>query len=134
MSDAALVDAYLSEASAFAGEAQRALDAAERLLPEATRTAPLLHRVRGFALAQMGVREAARDALQAALVVARAQAIDYEVAVSLDALYALCGGDGPEGDPRPQRDALLAKLQVVALPPAPVGGSSTEVAPLVGFG
>ncbi|MDX6657048.1 MAG: hypothetical protein QOH62_1841, partial [Solirubrobacteraceae bacterium] len=134
MSDAALVDAYLSEASAFAGEAQRALDAAERLLPEATRTAPLLHRVRGFALAQMGVREAAREAFHAALVVARAQAIDYEVAVSLDALYALCGGDGPEGDPRPQRDALLAKLQVVALPPAPVGGSSTEVAPLVGFG
>jgi class 3 adenylate cyclase/tetratricopeptide (TPR) repeat protein len=128
MSDAALVDAYLAEAFAYSGESKEALAAADRLLADATRTMPLLHRVRGLALAQMGDALAAREALHASLTVARAQGMDYEVAVSLDALFALCGAGGPDGDPRPERDALLAKLQVVSLTPAPVGAGVTAAA------
>ena len=63
-SDALLVRAYMAEALAFGGRSERALQAADRLLPHAGRTAPLVHRVRGFALAQLGDREAAERALR----------------------------------------------------------------------
>ena len=59
MSDAALVEGYLAEALAFAGEPDRALELADRLLPGSGRSAALLHRVRGFALSQLGRPEAA---------------------------------------------------------------------------
>jgi tetratricopeptide (TPR) repeat protein len=118
---AELVDAYRCEALAFAGHSEAALDAADLLLPGATQTAPLLHRVRGFALAQLGDDGAAYEALNSAVAEARLRASDYELAVSLDALDAFCGRAGPHGDVRPERDALLAKLQVVAVPPAPLG-------------
>jgi class 3 adenylate cyclase/tetratricopeptide (TPR) repeat protein len=131
MGAAELVDAYRSEALAFAGEAQAALDAADLLLPGATQTAPLLHRVRGFALAQLGDGDAAYEALSSALAEARVQDSDYEIALSLDALDAFCGQSGPHGDVRPERDALLAKLAVVALPPAPLGERRGELASII---
>ena len=106
MSDAALLEGYLAEALAFAGEPVRALELADRLLPGSGRSAALLHRVRGFALSQLGRPEAARAALEASLSEAGAEGSDYEVAVSLQALAALPGGPGPAAageQPRPGR-------------------------------
>jgi tetratricopeptide (TPR) repeat protein len=121
-SDALLVRAYIAEALAFGGAAPRALQAADRLLPEAGRTAPLVHRVRGFALAQLGERDAADRAFQDSIVAAREQDSSYELAVSLDALLALRGPGPFTGAPR--RDALLARLDVVALPAPPLAPSA----------
>lgn len=122
MSDAALLEGYLAEALAFAGEPARALDLADRLLPGAGRSAALLHRVRGFALSQLGRPEAARAALEASLSEARAEGSDYEAAVSLQALAALPGGPGRMGPgSTPDRgDVLLRRLQVAVLPSPPL--------------
>ena len=57
--DAGLAEAYTAEGLAFAGRPDAALLAADRALRDATRTAPLLHRVRGFALAQLGDEDGA---------------------------------------------------------------------------
>jgi tetratricopeptide (TPR) repeat protein len=132
MSDTALVEAYVAEALAFAGEPERALAAADRLLVAASRTAPLLHRVRGFALAQRGAREPAEEALMASLDEARTQGIDFEVAITLDALERLSGrhADDPHIEGRRQRDALLAELDVTAVPPPPLSPASPARAPL----
>jgi tetratricopeptide (TPR) repeat protein len=121
-SDAVLVRAYIAEALAFGGRPERALQAADRLLPDAGRTAPLVHRVRGFALAQLGDGDGAQRALQASIEAARAQDGDYELAVSLDAQLALRGerGRAAATTAAARRDALRARLDVVALPAAPL--------------
>jgi hypothetical protein len=121
MADAALVQAYLTEAHAFAGDTERALADADALLPEASRMAPLLHRVRGFALCQLGDHEAAEAALETAIVEARARRIDYELAVSLHALHALHDLLPDRGAGRRMLlDVLLRRLHVVALPAPPL--------------
>ena len=121
-SDALLVRAYVAEALAFGRRPQRALQAADRLLPEAGRSAPLVHRIRGFALAQLGDRDGAEHALQASIDAARAHDSHYELAVSMDALLALRGGRGriSGATAAARRDALLARLDVVALPAPPL--------------
>jgi tetratricopeptide (TPR) repeat protein len=124
MSDLALVEAYLAEALAFRGESERALSAADRLLHDPGRTAALLHRVRGFALAQRGAVDLALHAFEASLAAARAQSIDFEIALTLDALDRLNATVAEDvrvrTRRRQQRDALLAGLDVVAVaaPPA----------------
>jgi hypothetical protein len=109
----------------FAGHAELALDTVERLREQAAgggRAGALLDRVRALALAQQGDLGAAVAALQSSIASARARGEDYELAVGLDALDALArsvgGGDAAR---RRERDAILARLDVVALPPAPVG-------------
>jgi hypothetical protein len=77
-----------------------------------------VHRVRGFALAQLGDRDGAQRALQDSVAAAREQDSSYELAVSLDALLALRGSGPFTGAAR--RDALLARLDVVALPAPPL--------------
>ena len=93
-----------------------------RSCPGAGRSAALLHRVRGFALSQLGRPEAARAALEASLSAAGAEGIDYEVAVSLQALAALPGARGrPRPASSPDRgDVLLRRLQVAVLPSPPL--------------
>jgi tetratricopeptide (TPR) repeat protein len=118
-SDALLVRAYIAEALAFGGSPRRALQAADRLLPDAGRTGPLVQRVRGFVLAQLGDRDGAERALHASIDAARAQDSNYELAVSLDALLALRPG-AARGAAAARRDALLARLDVVALPAPPL--------------
>ena len=116
------------------GRPDAALLAADRALRDATRTAPLLHRVRGFALAQLGDEDGAQHALHASLRDAEERANIYEVAVTLDALAAL--GGAPAGSAA-RRAALLEQLGVEALPDPPVSpafrdrrrGSSTVTTP-----
>jgi tetratricopeptide (TPR) repeat protein len=121
MADLALVQAYRAEAHAFAGEPESALRAVAALLPDAGRTAPLLHRVRGFALAQAGDEAGAEQALETAIVEARARGMDYELAVSLHALQALHDLLPDRGAGRRLLlDVLLRRLHVVALPAPPL--------------
>ncbi len=119
--DAALVEAYTAEALAFAGRPDAALLAADRALRDALRTAPLLHRVRGFALGQLGDEEGAAHALNASLNQAEEDRNAYEVAVTLDALEAL--GCAPAGSAA-RRATLLDQLGVVALPAPPIRDAS----------
>jgi hypothetical protein len=81
-----------------------------------------VHRVRGFALAQLGDGDGAERALRASVDAARAQDSHYELAVSMDALLALRTGSGRGAGATAgaRRDALLARLDVVALPAPPL--------------
>jgi class 3 adenylate cyclase/tetratricopeptide (TPR) repeat protein len=119
------VEALLAEAEAFAGQADAALtrsDLALAGLGDPGRLGALLHRVRGLAFAQLDDLAAAEDALEASLAAARAQAEEYEIAVTLDALKALSALTGrPEPPVRAgERDAILARLDVELLPEPPL--------------
>ena len=79
---------------------------------------PLLHRVRGVALARLGDRPGAADALRHSLEAARVNQVDYEVALTLRVLAALGlddGGRGPEDLIR-ESDRILESLGVVWVP------------------
>src|SRR5919198_5042004 len=129
MGDVDWVEALLAEAEAFAGKPDQALTRADLLLAglgDAGRLGALLHRVRAFAFAQLDDVAAAEDALEASLAHARAQAEQYEVAVTLDALNALGAVTGrPEPPERVrERDAILARLDVERLPEPPLTPSA----------
>jgi class 3 adenylate cyclase/tetratricopeptide (TPR) repeat protein len=125
LGDVDWVEALLAEAEAFAGQADAALTRADLALAglgDPGRLGAVLHRVRAFAFAQVGDLAAAEDALEASLAEARAQAEEYEVAVTLDALAALSALTGrAEADARiRERDAILARLDVERLPEPPL--------------
>jgi len=118
--DAALAEAYLAEAAVFAGRSLEALAASEGAREEAEHTAAaiVLLRVRGCAHAQLGDHDAARRSLEAALARAREQHERYEIALALDALVAIGGGDRDAA--ALERDELLAGLGVERLPAPPL--------------
>src|SRR5207248_10335377 len=79
---------------------------------------PLLHRVRGYALAQSGQHVEARGALEASLRLARSMESDYDAALALHALSRLTEAEGGSID-----DSALDEMQdifdrfgVVAVP------------------
>lgn len=82
---------------------------------------PALQRIRGYALMQLGELTRARAAVEESLRSAQVRLADYQVALSLDALAQLArleNGSAPtalEAD----RDAIYARLGVVAPPPGP---------------
>jgi class 3 adenylate cyclase/tetratricopeptide (TPR) repeat protein len=124
------VEALLAEAEAFAGRADAALTRADLALAglgDPGRLGALLHRVRGFAFAQLDDLAAAEDALEASLAQARAHAEEYEVAVTLDALKALSVLTGRAEPPERsgERDAILARLDVERLPAPPLSAGAT---------
>ena len=119
--DAGLAEAYTAEALAFADRPDAALLAADRALRDATRTAPLLHRVRGFALSQLGDTDGATHALHVSMSEAEERGNAYELAISLDALEAL--GTAPPGSAA-RCAALLAQLGVESLPAPPLSPAS----------
>jgi hypothetical protein len=128
LGDVDWVEALHAEAEAFAGHADAALTRSELALAglgDPGRLGALLHRVRGFAFARVGDLSAAEDAFEASLAQARAQAEEYEVAITLDALKALSVLTGrPEPSLRTgERDAILARLDVERLPDPPLSGS-----------
>jgi len=123
--DATWAEALTAEAYAMSGRPEPALDAADLLLagqPSGARLVALLHRVRGFAFAQLDDLASAEDALEASLAEARAQEEDYEIAVTLNTLERLAARTGRPELPgrRAERDALLARLNILALPEAPI--------------
>ncbi len=96
----------LAEAEAFGGRAPLALEMVDSML-DADRNVAWLHRVRGTALARLGRRQDAVDALETSLSVARAQGALYDVAATLDVLH-LIGVDRDSAE----RDLLQGRLGI----------------------
>ena len=125
--DALWVEALVAEAHVFAGRALPALGEADRLLAVAGagRLGPMLHRVRGLALGQLGRAEEAREALECALAHARERGGDLDVVLALDALLARGAGSPAL---RRERDAIVERLDVVRLPAAAAGAPAPTAA------
>lgn len=130
--DAAWTDALMAEALAFAFQAAEALALALRVLRDRDgdgRVGPLLHRVTGYALMQLGRPEEALRAFSTSLEHARAQQLDYDVAAAIDALEAVGALIGRQRVAAPAtRDDLLQRLRVVRLPAPPLQGTPAPAA------
>jgi class 3 adenylate cyclase/tetratricopeptide (TPR) repeat protein len=130
--DGALVEALLAEAALWAGrpgEAHAAASDLWRRLPDDARLEPLLHHVTGVALAQLGDLTAAGEELAAAEAAARACELPFELTLALDALEQL-SRLGARSSPRRrrERDALLARLDIVRLPAPPLAPAAAPAA------
>jgi class 3 adenylate cyclase/tetratricopeptide (TPR) repeat protein len=119
--------ARLAERAAFAGDAAGAIARADETLQATEETdagatlRALLHRLRGYALAQSGDLEAADEALQESLETARAAEETYEVALTLEAIARLAELRGVDGSAQARESsALLARLGVVSTPQVPL--------------
>lgn len=81
----------------------------------------MLHRVRGYALAQSGDLDAAEAAVESSTRIARAGDEPYELALSLDALVRLAGRRGADGSgASDERESIFERLGVVARPYVPL--------------
>jgi tetratricopeptide (TPR) repeat protein len=124
-SDVVETDARIAGALVRGGHAKEGLELASAALRRAAGVhVPLLQRLRGYALIQLGDLESGRDALRASLDSARSQGADYEAAVTLDGLVRLAEltDDIDTGSLLAERDTTLSRLGVVYLPPFPVTG------------
>ena len=123
----------MAELLVLEGSAEDALDRAGRTLARSPASdgifplGPTLHRMRGLALLQLGRLEEARAALDESLESARNAGADYEVALALDARAVLgrLAGESAETAER-ERDAIFARLGVVATPEFPLPPDSRE--------
>jgi class 3 adenylate cyclase len=127
-------DVRIVELLVLQGEAERALDLSEDALMRAATmvgVSPLvaqLHRLSGWAELQKGDLVAARAALDQGLRVAQVEgenfgirSVDYEVALTLDALVRLEAIEGgPSAEFADARDEVLGKLGIVKLPEPPL--------------
>jgi class 3 adenylate cyclase/tetratricopeptide (TPR) repeat protein len=84
---------------------------------------PMLHRVVGYGLLRRGDAAGAVAAFDESLRLARDQRAQYQVALTLAALTSL----RPSPEQETERDAILAELAVVSLPPAPARMPSASV-------
>jgi class 3 adenylate cyclase/tetratricopeptide (TPR) repeat protein len=126
-------DARISEALLFMDDPRGALAMADHVRDE-LRTGvgpgmltPLVERVRGYALIQLGDLDGARDALDASLRAGRERGAEHEVAFTLQALMRLARVAGRTSDDgwRSESGVLLRRLGIVAVPavPLPLPGS-----------
>ena len=127
--DAAVLeaDARIAELELLRGRAEQALEAA-RVASERARTmggvasqAPLLERVKGYALMRLGRFDEARAGFEESLRAGRARSADYDVAFTLRGLAELARR---EGHPVPEEleaeaAATLERLGVVWVPEIP---------------
>jgi len=127
-SDALEVEARVAEALLFVAEPERALERSTDLLARLQQeegighVTSILHRVRGYALTQLGATSEAREAFAASLAAAREKEADYEVALALQALLRLSALDGLEPPPGASEEcsSILRGLGVVAVPAPPI--------------
>ena len=123
--DVIWVEALIAEANAYRRRPELAVEEADRLVRELAgggRFAPLLQRVRGYGFAQLGEWAVATTAFEASLTDARAQDASFELALTLDALLALGSDDAAlQAERRSERDEIVARLDIVALPDPPLG-------------
>ena len=116
-----MAEGLLIESLVFGEHAEAALQQLEALRPRLldARSKPLLERLRGCALAQLGERAAAAAALTNSLDLARALEAPYDVAAALSALAALVPDDPRTPIRRRERQAILDRLGVVRLAAPP---------------
>jgi tetratricopeptide (TPR) repeat protein len=113
-----------AECELLAGHAERARQRAEAELDRARAMggvapqAPLLHRVRGVALARLGERAAAEATLRESLAAGRSRNVDYEVAQTLTAMTSLGFADGERERPDlvDEVGRITAALGLVSMP------------------
>ena len=121
-------ESRIAECMLLATESPEALALLEQTLARAERSGgpelPTLRRLRGYALAQSGDLAAARAAFVDALEIARSRGMEFEVALSLDALVRLGESGGTEL--RAERDAILLHLGVLVVPEIPTGSTPTS--------
>lgn len=117
--------ARLAELAVFAGgQPEVALERAQATLEqarEAGSTAALtamLERIRGYALLQAGDLPAALEALEASLVTGRPAKVDYEIALTLNAL-AEAGASNADAL-ADESGRILDRLSVVSVPRVPL--------------
>ncbi|MCC7215632.1 MAG: tetratricopeptide repeat protein [Burkholderiales bacterium] len=121
------VDARIAECRTFAGAPDAALALAADALARAqhsksaAKAVSLLERVRGHALLRKGDVAGAQAALTASLAAARARRDLQETALALHSLCIAhsCAGEEPPPELAAERDALVARLAIRALPPVP---------------
>jgi class 3 adenylate cyclase/tetratricopeptide (TPR) repeat protein len=132
--EAAGTDAKIAEYHVAIGDAEVAIALVARTLrtspSDATSPeAPLLHRVRAYALAQLRDVGAAREAFLESLNAGRARGAEHEVALTLMSLLRL---DAMEGRSRDQAladeaHALVQRLDMVAVPAMPLVAGAPEI-------
>lgn len=134
------IDARIMESLVLAGESSSALELAEELL-ERARTiegvSPIVgavNRLRGWALVQDGKLEQAQSAFEESLRIARLRdpnygdnrSIDYDVVLSLDGLVRVAAlGDKAAGERVRERDEIMARLGIRALPAFPAASDGS---------
>jgi len=120
-------DARIVEAHVLDGRADAALDLADRLIAADERSvgasaqAPMLHRLRGYALLQRERFDEAREAFELSMRLARERSADHEVAFSLAALWDLAAvrGEVTNAELELERKTLFARLGIVGEPAIP---------------
>jgi class 3 adenylate cyclase/tetratricopeptide (TPR) repeat protein len=131
--DVIWVEVLIAEANAYRRRPDLAIEEADRLVRELAgggRFAPLLQRVRGCAFAQQGRRDAAANAFEASVAEARAQDAQFELALTLDAVLELGSPDPAlQAERRRERDEIVARLDIVRLPPAPLAAEPASTDP-----
>jgi tetratricopeptide (TPR) repeat protein len=110
--EAALAGSWLAEWALLEGRWTDAAREAEDMLASEGASRPLLERIRGYALARLGL-PGAREALDKSLRLADEEASDFERALTLKAFADLSPGDPAAAEARATSEALLARLGVV---------------------
>jgi class 3 adenylate cyclase/tetratricopeptide (TPR) repeat protein/predicted ATPase len=137
VSEAELVDtdARIAEALALQGRSKEAAELASAALERTAARGgatqdPLLHRIRGYALAQLGGVDEARAELDRSLQAGRGRNARYEIALTLDAIARVTELEGAaDGAHRAEADELLAALGVIRVPTVPLGTPSQRTLP-----
>jgi class 3 adenylate cyclase/tetratricopeptide (TPR) repeat protein len=125
-SDTSYATAVLAEALAADGDPARALALANEVLAAFDRSAPIALRARARALQRLGDSAAATASLREALDAAAALGLDYERACALQQLESV---DGLTAAQSRERDAIVARLGIVAWPFIGAGASDAADAP-----
>jgi class 3 adenylate cyclase/tetratricopeptide (TPR) repeat protein len=129
--------AVLAECHLLQGTPEQALSVVEEALAAndalggVSASAPLLHRIEGYAHLRSGDPQAARRALDESLAAGRAREMDYEVGLTLVAMAELATIGGVAGDGldaaslTAEGRELLDRLGVVRIPVVPSDGSAS---------
>ncbi len=121
-------DAHRAEALLFRRRGAEALELIEATLAESevrggmAELHPLMHRIRGYALLQLGRVEAAEVALEASLAAGRTVSADYEVALTLQGMArrALAAGDPVSSALLEESWSICDRLGVTSAPAVPL--------------
>jgi class 3 adenylate cyclase/tetratricopeptide (TPR) repeat protein len=126
-SEVLTTEARTAECFVLQGDSKAALALASATLARARAPegapvlVPMLQRLRGCALMQLGRLDEAREALAESLADARSKEAEYEIALALDAFVELGALKGdPTAEVEEERRAIFDRLGVVRIPEIPL--------------